>query len=224
MTKILAIDASTDACSAALLVDNEVNERFMVIPKQHTNFILPMVDELLAEAKLSFKQLDAIAFGSGPGSFTGVRLAVSIAQGFAFAANLPVIGVSTLRALAQEVFVEFNHPRVLVVQDARMQEVYFGEYLVDAIGIMRAVRPDSLVKPGEMPEICGENLVGVGSGFDVYVDVLAKIDNPNFKIIDKRYVQAKYIVQLAADDFAKGLAITAEEALPIYLREKVVSV
>ena len=218
--KILAIDTSTDACSAALLVEHKISDRFMVAPKQHTNLILSMVNDLLFEAQLNLNQLDAIAFGSGPGSFTGVRLAASIAQGFAFAANLPVIKVSTLRALAQEVFVEFKFPKVLVVQDARMEEVYCGEYHVDNKEIMQEIRPDRLIKPSEVAKICMDGFVGVGSGFEVYRDIFSR--HCNIKVIDRKYVQVKYVAQIAEFNFAQGIMVRDEEALPIYLREKVV--
>ncbi|EKD46022.1 MAG: Peptidase M22, glycoprotease [uncultured bacterium] len=218
--KILAIDTSTDACSAALLVDHKINDQFIVAPKQHTKLILSMINELLNEAQLELNQLDAIAFGSGPGSFTGVRLATSIVQGFAFAANLPVIKISTLRILAQEVFIEFKAPKVLVAQDARMQEVYFGEYGVDNKGIMQEIKPDSLIKPENITKICADGFIGVGSGFEVYRDIFSQ--RCNIKIIDRKYAQAKYMLQLAEFEFAKGNMVSAKEALPTYLREKVV--
>jgi len=219
MIKILAIDTSTDACSAALLSDYKIRDRFVIAPSAHTKFILPMVDELLSEAQLDCSQLDAIAFGCGPGSFTGVRLVASIAQGFAFAANLPVIGISTLRALAQEIFMEFKSSQVLVAQDARMQEIYWGEYRVDSVGIMQPIISDKLIKPHEAEVISREGFVGVGGGFSVYSDLFAK--NCNMHIYAKQYVQSKYIVQLAADDFAKGVKVSVDKALPVYLREKV---
>src|SRR3972149_3379225 len=181
--KILAIDTSTDACSAALLVEHKISDRFMVAPKRHTNLILSMVNDLLIEAQLNLNQLDAIAFGSGPGSFTGVRLAASIAQGFAFAANLPVIKVSALRALAQEVFVEFKSPKVLVVQDARMEEVYCGEYHVDNKEIMQEIRPDRLIKTSEVAETGMGGLVGAGSRFEVCSRCLA--GRRNLEVIDR---------------------------------------
>ena len=219
MPKILAIDTSTDACSAALLLDHKVNDRFMVAPKEHTSFILSMVNDLLSESEIGFDQLDAIAFGCGPGSFTGVRLAASIVQGFAYASNLPVVRISTLRALAQEVFIEFKASKVLVAQDARMQEVYWGEYHVDNSGIMQAIKPDSLINPHKIGVVSGDDFVGVGNGFEVYSDIFAK--SCNIRLISRKYTQAKYVVRLAADDFIKGLAVTAEVAQPTYLREKV---
>jgi len=220
MPKILAIDTSTDACSAALLLDHEIFDRFMVAPKEHTSFILAMVDELLSESKVGFGELDAIAFGCGPGSFTGVRLASSIAQGFAFASVLPVVRISTLRALAQEIFVEYKIPKVLVAQDARMQEIYFGEYCVDDNGVMRGIKPDILANPYELANaiVVDDDVVGVGDGFEIYSEIFSRSCK---RFISRRYVQAKYVAKLAADDFMKGLAVSAEQAQPAYLREKV---
>ena len=222
MSKILALDTSTDACSIALLIDNKVSDRFVIMSKQHTKLILPMIDEVLSEAGIGLNQLDALAFGCGPGSFTGVRLAASIIQGFAFAADLPVVSVSTLRALAQEVFVEFKVSKVLVIQDARMNEVYLGQYQVGDRGVMQAIEPDSLTKPEEAVVILQDYLVGVGSGFEIYSDIFAK--KSEFEIIAKKHIQAKYLVQLASYDFDKNRLITAEHVLPVYLRDKVVRV
>ncbi len=221
MVKILALDTSTDACSVALSLNTLSYDRFIVAPAAHTKFILPMIDELLSQAKLDYKELDAIAFGHGPGSFTGVRLAASVAQGLAFAANLPVMGISTLRALAQEVLVEEGRSQVLVAQDARMKEIYWGEYRVDSVGIMQPIVPDKLIKPEVALVGSYYGFVGVGNGFDVYKDLFSQSDLP---IIAKQYVRAKYVAELAVADFASGGMVTAEKALPIYLREKVVQI
>ena len=220
MIKILAIDTSTDACSAALWCDSKIFYRFMIAPQQHTKLILPMIYELLTEAQLDLKQLDAIAFGAGPGSFTGIRLAASITQGLAFAANLPVIKISSLRVLAQEIFAEFGKKKVLVAQDARMQEIYWGEYQVDATGIMQAMAPDQLLAPKQIRELSDTSFTGVGSGWKIYNSLLTTPCNIPL-IESKAYPQAQYMTELAVSDFAKGLIVSAKEALPIYLREEV---
>lgn len=234
MIKILAIDTSTDACSAALWCKNTVFHRFTVAPQQHTKLILPMIYELLTEAQLDLKQLDAIAFGAGPGSFTGIRLAASITQGLAFAANIPVIKISSLRTLAQEVFVELGKKRVLIAQDARMQEIYFGEYQVDIAGIMQAVVPDQLLmgsNPYNRQQNANKtssiinyknlsNAVGAGNGWKIYDDILLK--HCNIPLIESKvYPRAQYMTELAVADFTKGFVVSAKEALPIYLREEV---
>jgi tRNA threonylcarbamoyladenosine biosynthesis protein TsaB len=220
MIKILALDTSTDACSAALLSGEEVSDRFMIAKQQHTKFILPMIHELLAQAQLNLNQLDAIAFGCGPGSFTGVRLAASITQGLAIAANLPVLKISTLRTLAQEVLMESKHTKVLVAQDARMQELYWGEYEADASGIMHARTPDKLIAPQNIKIKSNQDLIGIGDGWKVYEEILTK--QCKIQIIATNiHPRAKYLAQLALADFKKNLAVVASEALPTYLREEV---
>jgi tRNA threonylcarbamoyladenosine biosynthesis protein TsaB len=219
--KILAIDTSTDACSAALSLDNNCTlQRFVVSPREHTKLILNMVNELLLEAQIELKQLDAIAFGYGPGSFTGIRLAASVVQGLAFAANIPVIKISSLRTLAQEAFIELNKINILVAQDARMHEIYFGEYTIDSAGIMQAITPDKLIAPKQMQKTYDMSYVGIGNAWEIYNDILLNTCNISY-IKVKIYPQASYMIQLAISDFAKGLAVSVKEALPIYLREEV---
>lgn len=202
--KILAIDTATHACSAALLYNNIIIQRFTVAIKQHTAFILPMVNELLEEANLGLEQLDAIAFGQGPGSFTGVRLASSIVQGLALVNNTPVIKISTLRALAQEIFENLGDAKVFIALDARMEEVYWGEYQIDNDDIMQAVISDKLIKT---------ECIKVDNTIKIYDDTVIKDCNIN--------LQAKTIIKIAVTDFIKGLATTADQALPVYLREEI---
>lgn len=222
MIKILAIETSTDACSAAILYNNNCSHRFIVAAQQHTKLILPMIQELLTETQLDLKQLDAIAFGCGPGGFTGTRLAASTIQGLALATSLPVVRISSLRALAQEVFIETGNKRVLVAQDARMQEIYWGEYQVDSNGIIQANIPDQLLAPHaiKIASTSNTDFIGVGNGWQVYADILNK--HCNIPIIESKvYPQAQYIAQLASIDFARGLSVPAEEAQPVYLRKDV---
>ncbi|MGB5493340.1 MAG: tRNA (adenosine(37)-N6)-threonylcarbamoyltransferase complex dimerization subunit type 1 TsaB, partial [Sedimenticolaceae bacterium] len=149
--KLLAIDTTEDACSAALLIDSEVAERFEIVPRRHSEILLPMMDGLLSDAGLRLRDLDALAFARGPGSFTGVRIAVSVAQGAAFGAQLPVVPVSSLQALAQGVRREQAAGAVLSALDARMREVYWGGYRADAMGIMRTVIADCVSAPQQVP-------------------------------------------------------------------------
>lgn len=219
MSKIIAIDTSTDACSVAMLIDRKVIERFKVLPKQHTSIILPMIDEVLSEADLKLNDLDAIAFGAGPGSFTGIRLAASIAQGLSFGFELPIIRVSTLQAIAQEVFDEFGSRLVLVVQDARVQEVCCGKYMVDAGGIMKPIEADKIISPDKVLDYISDEVVGAGNGFDIYGNIFAK--SGKIKVVDKKYAKASYVAKLAAFDFVHGSYGLADDALPIYLRDQV---
>ena len=122
--KLLALDTATEACSAAVLADGEVLERYELAPRRHAALILPMIESVLAEAGLEISQLDAIAVGRGPGAFTGVRIAIGIAQGIAFAADLPVALVSTLAALALGTARDTGATRIAAALDARMGEIY----------------------------------------------------------------------------------------------------
>lgn len=220
MLKILAIDTSSDTCSAAVLNGEKIFTRFVAAKLQHNKLILPMLHELLIEANLLIQQLDVIAFGCGPGSFTGVRIAASIVQGLAYATNLPVVKISTLRALAQGAFVEFGKTHCLVAQDARMQEIYWGQYQLDPTAIMQPVVPDQLLAPQKVQLLSSNGYTGVGNGWKIYDDILTK--SCKIEVIDTViYPQAKYIGQLAGVDFTKGLTVSAQEALPVYLREEV---
>lgn len=202
--KILAIDTSTHACSAALLNNSNITQRFTVAIQQHTTFILPMINELLEEANIGLEHLDAIAFGAGPGSFTGVRLAASIVQGLALANNTPIIKISTLRGLAQEIFENLGDTRVFIALDARMEEVYFGEYQVDSDNIMQSIAADKLIKA---------ECIKADNAAKIYNDAVIKDYNIN--------LQAKTIAKIAATDFVRGLITTADQALPVYLREEI---
>ena len=142
---LLALETATEACSAALAVDGDIRERFEVAPRGHSELILPMVDELMAEADISIEQVDAIAFGRGPGAFTGLRIAVGVTQGIAFGADLPVVPVSTLAALAQGS--ESNS--VLAAIDARMDEVYWGAYQRSSAGLMTLCGEEAVIPPGK---------------------------------------------------------------------------
>ncbi len=133
-TKILAVDTATENCSVALMVGNDVISRCEYAPREHTTKILPMVDTVLAEGGLKLNQLDALAFGRGPGSFTGVRIGIGIAQGLAFGADLPMLGVSTLAAMAQGSYRLHQSEQVLAAIDARMGEIYWGQYQRQADG------------------------------------------------------------------------------------------
>jgi len=126
--KILAVDTATQACSAALFIDGETTAEFRLAPREHTQLILPMVESLLQQAAIKIADLDALAFGRGPGSFTGVRIATGIVQGLAFAHNLPVLAISTLASIAQLAGDEHQHNNVLAGIDARMGEIYWGCY------------------------------------------------------------------------------------------------
>lgn len=223
MTKILAIDASTESCSAALLVNDQVFERSEVMPRKHTELVLPMVDEVLAEGGTSLNQLDALAFNRGPGSFTGVRVSTSVTQGLAFAVDLPVIPVSGLAAVAQGAWQNTGQENFLVVLDARMHEVYWAYYQYQQ-GTMKLVGKEhvspvtAITKPGP-----GEWLA-VGSGVNVYNKEMNALAGKCMLSLSTGTAlpQARNVVELAKHELLQGNTVSAMDAQPVYLRDKVV--
>jgi tRNA threonylcarbamoyladenosine biosynthesis protein TsaB len=219
--KLLAIETATDACSAALWVDGVLTTRHEVAPREHTRLILPMMDALLAEAGLRLSDLDALAFGRGPGAFTGVRIAAAVIQGSAFAADLPVVPVSTLAALAQQ-GIDAGSRRVLAALDARMDEVYWGAFQADDQGLAVPVGAEQVIAPDAVPIPEGEGWRGVGSGWAAYEDALrARLGECVSDIDPEALPAAAEVARLAVRDFNAGLAVPAEQALPVYLRDKV---
>jgi len=223
MMKILAIDASSEACSVALLNNNEIIERYDVVPRKHTELILPMVDEVLAESGTTLNQLDALAFNRGPGSFTGVRVSTSVAQGLAYAVDLPVIPVSGLATVAQGAWRTTQQDNILVLLDARMSEVYWAYFqqqqdCMKLIGEEHVSSVSQVGKPGE------GNWLAAGSGVNVYTEeVTALAENHAMTInTDSQYPQARDVVALARIYFQAGNVVNAMDAQPTYLRDKVV--
>lgn len=226
---LLAIDTATEACSAALLVGDAMIERSEIAPRRHAELILPMIESLLAEAGISRRQLDGIAVGRGPGAFTGVRLAISIAQGLALGLDLPVVPVSSLAALALDAPVDAANRdnAILAVIDARMGEIYTGAFarsadgLVEALGLETVGHADKLVLPRGAQTNLGRWSV-VGSGWDTYREALsARLPAPPYFADGARYPQARAVLRLAAPQFARGAGVSPEAALPVYLRDKV---
>lgn len=212
--KILAIDTATEACSAALYLEGKVHERFANAGRSHTELLLPMVRELMAEAGTSFNQLDGIACGIGPGSFAGVRIGVGYVKGAALALGLPVVGVSSLAMLAQGAM-EQGHQRVLPVIDARTQEIYWGKY--DA---GRAIGPDTVSLPQDLTAT-GDGWIGVGSGWKTYGEIL-RTRVPGATVADADALpRAGAALTLAVPEFIAKLTISADELVPAYLRNKV---
>ena len=220
--KLLAIETATEACSAALLMGESVLQRYEVAPRAHANLILPMVQSLLDEAGLVMTDLDALAFGRGPGSFTGVRIATGVIQGLAFAAELPVLPVSTLAAVAQGARREMEASRVLAAIDARMGEVYWGAYVSDADGLMQLVGQECVVPPEQVTVPDEGPWIGSGSGWGSYAEALTTcVGGSVIESDGTRLPQARDIAQLAQGAWRRGEAVAAEQALPIYLRDNV---
>jgi tRNA threonylcarbamoyladenosine biosynthesis protein TsaB len=216
--KLLALDTSTEACSTALLIANQIYERFTISPRGHSDLILNMLDALLAEAGISLNAIDALAFGRGPGSFTGVRIGAGIAQGIAFAYDFPVVPVSSLAALAQA----SGAKKSLAAIDARMGEVYWGAYKQEAENLVVLAGTECVCAPQMVPLAEGDSWLGVGTGWGAYGDKLhARLGGIISGWEAEHYPRASAIAQLGAAAFARGEAVVAEEALPVYLRNNV---
>ena len=216
--KLLAFETSTEACSVAVWVDGEVCERFEIAPRRHAELALPWADEVLAQAGVARTALDAIAVGRGPGAFTGVRLAIALAQGVALALDRPIVPVSTLAALA----LQARAPRVLAAIDARMGEVYAAAFRCEgdnafALDAERVLAPGAVVLPDDT-----NDWIGVGTGFDAGEGVLRNSLEGRFSRIDADALpRASDVARLGAQAFKRGEAVAPERAEPAYLRDNV---
>lgn len=220
--KLLAIDTATEACSAALSIDGEVISRYLVEPRAHSQKLLPMVDEIMAEAGIVPLQLDGLAFGRGPGSFVGLRIGTGMAQGIALGCDLPVAPVSTLAAIAHRCWREQSHSRVLAAIDARMKEVYWSGYAVAGAGEVELLLDECVSPPGAVPLPVGDGWFGAGTGWGTYAEVLAGRVGPACLAWDGELLpQAEDVLAIAAVMFARGEVVDAAAAQPIYLRDKV---
>ncbi len=220
MPRLLAIDTATEACSVALGNSGRVVESHIYGPREHMQQLLPMIDALLDDAGVSLRDLDAIAFGRGPGSFTGVRIGLGVVQGLAFATGLPLIPVSTLATLAQSAVDESLRPgdQVLAAIDARMGEVYWGWFRlgddrrVVAVGDERVSPPEQVTPPP-----AGVAWIGAGTGW-CYAE---RLPSGAHRIDAERLPQAGALLHLALPLWEQGATVTAEEAVPVYLRDDV---
>lgn len=217
--KILAIDTATEACSVALGIDDQTFRRFEVCPQQHSQKLLPMVDEALKEAGIRLKDLDYLAFGRGPGSFTGVRIATGMLQGLALGTELPVVGVSTLAAMAQQAVTEHSAQSVAVAIDARMDEVYFAQFdTVDGNAILAG--EEAVLPPGDAVQLLrAETTMLAGTGWDAYPTLLGAVNNAEKSSI--LYPDALHMLPLARVAIARGEATDIDNIQPVYLRDKV---
>jgi tRNA threonylcarbamoyladenosine biosynthesis protein TsaB len=219
---LLAIDTSGDACSAALLRDGHLEQCLELAPRRHGELILGMMQGLLDAAGIGLADLAAIAFGCGPGSFTGVRIACSVAQGAAFGAGLPTVPVSTLAALAQGEYRRTGQRRLLAALDARMGEVYWGAFEIDPDGIARPRCVELVGAPDAIPLPEGAGWLGVGSGWSAYSDALhERLGDALAGVSPDGICEAGDIAVLGAAAARAGDLVQAELARPVYLRDRV---
>ncbi|MEO6137980.1 MAG: tRNA (adenosine(37)-N6)-threonylcarbamoyltransferase complex dimerization subunit type 1 TsaB [Luteimonas sp.] len=222
--KLLAFETATEACSVALWIDGDVRERFEIAPRRHAELALPWAEQLLVEAGIARTQLDVIAVGRGPGAFTGVRLAIAIAQGIALALDLPVVPVSTLAALAASLPSLSLHgseaTRILAAIDARMGEIYLGSFMRDDSGLT-ALSDECVVKPDAAIVIDG-HWHGVGTGFSAADNALQRHLQLQLVSVDSTALpHAADVARLAAIAFSQGKAMGPEFIAPAYLRNNV---
>jgi tRNA threonylcarbamoyladenosine biosynthesis protein TsaB len=217
---LLAIETATENCSVALLHDGAVIDRSELAPRRHAELVLPMAEALLAEAGITRGQLDAVAVGRGPGAFTGVRLAISVAQGIALALDLPVVPVSSLAALAMQA--PRNGAAVLTAIDARRGEIYAGAFRFDAHGLVHALDAERVLAASDLtlPEAEAWNVIGTGWHAHGYAIGERLPSGPRWAD-GTRYPQACDVARLAAPLLAAGKGVPPEQALPVYLRDKV---
>src|SRR3989338_7755941 len=215
--RILALETSTEYCSVALWLDGVVTERCELVGQKHSELLIAMLDDLLQATGYKLQDMDGIAFGMGPGSFTGVRIACGAAQGLAFGAGLPVAGICTLQALAEA----SGKPRVIAALDARMGEIYHAAYEKRDGAWITVVEP-CLCKPQDAPSVPGDGWFCAGSGFAMHSRILSERHAGQLQGVDGAAVpQAAAIAVLGAAQFMRGHGMDAAEALPLYLRDKV---
>ncbi|WP_392563898.1 tRNA (adenosine(37)-N6)-threonylcarbamoyltransferase complex dimerization subunit type 1 TsaB [Orbus wheelerorum] len=222
MTNILAIDTSTEACSVALMFNNELSSDFALSQRDHTKQILPMIDNLLKAANCPLSQIDAIAFAKGPGSFTGVRIGIGIAQGLALGLDKPMIGVSTLKALAQGAYRVKGASRIIAAIDARMGEVYLGAYQVTDEGNVQLMMEECVIKP----ELVSNHLASfsfaenityyAGTGWSTYPDMMIGLKDGGTLL-----PKAEDMLIIAKQEYINGNLIAVQDVEAAYLRNEV---
>ncbi|MCG8670378.1 MAG: tRNA (adenosine(37)-N6)-threonylcarbamoyltransferase complex dimerization subunit type 1 TsaB [Pseudomonadales bacterium] len=228
---ILAIDTSTEACSCALGNAESSIYRYIDVPRKHAEKVLPMVDELMSEAAITRGQLNAIAFGRGPGAFTGLRIAASAVQGLAFALDVPVIPISSLQALAQradrEFGDEFTFDSAIAAIDARMGEIYWGVFGLGDQGLMVPVGEEQLTAPinvslnkNNQKESDLNSVIGIGTGWQ-YQNQMGADCIALKQVKAECFTHALDVLNLSWSRYRSGDMESVEKALPVYLRNNV---
>lgn len=223
MDKILSIETSSEACSVALSINDSVSEKFEHAPRRHAELVLPMVRSLLAEAELALGALDIIAFGRGPGSFTSLRIGIGVVQGLAWGADLPVVPVSSLAAVAQAAFergVAAEISRICVAMDARMQELYSAEFEFGMNGLAQPVSTERVCPPSAILVDAPGQVCGAGNGFERYPE-LAQLGQGLALCMPDCWPRADAVCRLARGWLEDNKPLPAALAQPVYIRDKV---
>lgn len=221
--KILALDTATEACSVSLGIGDRSIDRYVELDRGHAEQLLPMVDAVLAEGGIALGSLDAIAFGRGPGGFTGVRLAASVAQGLSFGAGIGVVPVSDLAAVAQRVIqMSPEAGRILVVNDARMREVYWARYSVDTGPVLLGAERVSAAAEVILPELSGGLAwTAAGRGLLAWPVLAERCREAGATLRPDLLPRASEVLALARPVVAAGHLLPPEAALPVYVRDRV---
>jgi tRNA threonylcarbamoyladenosine biosynthesis protein TsaB len=221
---LLALDTSSLACSVALQIGSQINERHEERAREHTRLLIPMISSLLNESDIALADVDAIVLGNGPGSFIGMRIAASVAQGLAFGSGLKIVPVSSLAAVAAQVLTEHDAMEVVVAQDAHMHEVYLGLFQRGADGIPEPTAAEYLHGQSPIEALVGESgiaRVAAGFGWRRYPDLLAVNREKFTDVLDVFHPRARHLLRMGAADLASGKAVDPEDVVPAYLRQKV---
>lgn len=224
MSILLALDASSTACSCALIQDQRLVQRFKIAPREHTRLLLPMIDEVLSEAGVTLGQLDAIAYGQGPGSFTGLRIAAGVAQGLAYGADLPLMGISTLEALALAANRKWHARHIIAALDARMDEIYVSAYHCHE-GVLSVALEERVMAPSKLRLPQSDQTIewlGIGSGWQLLSNVPVDVQAALAQTLPDELPAAEDLVRLAAASWERGARGSApHEVIPVYLRDEV---
>ncbi|WNV04399.1 tRNA (adenosine(37)-N6)-threonylcarbamoyltransferase complex dimerization subunit type 1 TsaB [Candidatus Methylospira mobilis] len=217
------METATEACSAALYDNGTVIERYELAPQEHNRLILHMMEQVLAEAGLTLANIDALAFGCGPGSFTGLRIAAGVVQGIAFAADLPVAPVSTLAVLAAEALAECESDYAFPCLDARMDEVYWAIYRRSESLMPERIQNEQVLAPAMVRVAEPVSGVAIGSGWTRYTQLLTEqIGSGNLVgVLADRFPRAGWIARLGCDIYRQGACVNAENSQPLYVRNPV---
>ncbi len=218
--KLLAIDTSSDACSVALQVGENISEEHVVEPREHTRILLPMIEQLLQDADVDLSNLDAVVLGNGPGSFIGMRIGASVAQGICYGAGLKIAPVSSLAAIAAEAIEAHGAEKVLVAQDARMHEVYLGRFRRDADDLPLASRDEEIRRIGALDDL-DEKYVAAGGAWQKFPELLAENLDWISENVEIDVPRARHLLRSGARALENGGAIAPDALLPSYIRVKV---
>lgn len=225
--KLLALDTSSNACSVALQTGDNIFDEHVVEPKAHTRILIPMLRGILQDASCKLEQLDAVILGNGPGSFIGMRIAASVAQGLCYGSGLPLVPVSSLAAIAQECFADETVRRVLVAQDARMSEVYLGAYRRAASGLPELVG-EVVLQPAAGIQCIAEDddgpWVASGDGWYRYPVLLDSNRHLVGELSDVRLPKARYLLAPGARALENGQCTDPAELIPDYVRQTVAKI